>query len=94
MHSSAAEDLLAAAGPVVAEPFGPLEQQEWEWVRPITRAQLHRMADSRSHLITASAEERERIHAGMDGLFDEIGVVGESAIGLPYVTRAFRAVRR
>lgn len=93
MHASAAEEMLTEYGPTVAEPFGPLEQREWEWVRPITRAQLHRMADSRSHLITASVEERERIHAGMDELFDELGVVGEATIDLPYVTRAFRAVR-
>lgn len=93
MHASAAEEMLTEHGPAVAAPFGPLEQREWEWVRPMNRAQLHRMADSRSQLITASVEERERIHSGMDELFDELGVVGEAPIDLPYVTRAFRAVR-
>jgi hypothetical protein len=29
----------------------------------------------------------------MDGLFDEIGVRGDDTIDLPYVTRAFRAIR-
>ncbi|WP_404435608.1 class I SAM-dependent methyltransferase [Microbacterium aerolatum] len=93
MHSSAAELMLDEYGPTVAEPFGALEQEEWRWVRPITRAQLHRMADSRSHLITASDAERRSIHDDMDALFDELGLEGEATIDLPYVTRAFRAVR-
>jgi len=91
MHASAAEELLDGEGPIVAEPFGELETRRWEWVRPMTRAQLHRMADSRSHLITASAEARAAIHADMDALFDELGVHDEETIDLPYVTRAFRA---
>lgn len=93
MHSSAAELMLDEYGPTVAEPFGALEQEEWRWVRPITRAQLHRMADSRSHLITASDAERRSIHDDMDVLFDELGFDGGATIDLPYVTRAFRAVR-
>lgn len=93
MHASAAEELLDGDGPTVAEPFGELEMQRWEWVRPMTRAQLHRMADSRSHLITASAEIRSGIHADMDALFDELGVRAEGTIDLPYVTRAFRVTR-
>jgi len=91
MHASAAEELLDGEGPTVAEPFGELETQRWEWARPMTRAQLHRMADSRSHLITASAALRGEIHAGMDALFDELGLKSEQSIDLPYVTRAFRA---
>lgn len=93
MHSSAAELMLDEYGPTVAEPFGVLEQEEWQWVRPITRAELHRMADSRSHLITASDAERRSIHDDMDVLFDELGFDGGATIDLPYVTRAFRAVR-
>ena len=93
MHASAAEIMLAEGGPTIAAPFGALEAQEWEWARPMTRAQLHRMADSRSHLITASDDERRRIHTEMDALLDELGVVGEASIDLPYVARAFRAIR-
>ena len=78
---------------MVSAPFGELESRRWEWARPMTRAQLHRMADSRSHLITASEEDRTAIHAGMDALFDELGVDAEATIDLPYVTRAFRATR-
>lgn len=93
MHSSAAELMLDEYGPTVAEPFGVLEHEEWRWVRPITRAELHRMADSRSHLIAASDAERRSIHDDMDVLFDELGLDGGATIDLPYVTRAFRAVR-
>ncbi|MGM7697526.1 class I SAM-dependent methyltransferase [Microbacterium sp. A84] len=93
MHASVAEVLLDTTGPAVAAPFGRLEAKEWEWVRPMTRTQLHRMADSRSHLITASVPDRRRIHDDMDALFDELGLTWEQTIELPYVTRAFRAVR-
>ncbi|KDA06529.1 SAM-dependent methyltransferase [Microbacterium sp. CH12i] len=93
MHASAAEEMLAASGPTVCHPFGELEEQEWEWVRPITRAQLHQMAASRSYVITASDDEKARIRAGMDALFDELGLDAGGTIDLPYITRAFRAVR-
>lgn len=93
MHGSAAEEMLAAGDPQVFAPFGMLEQELWEWVRPITRAQLHSMAASRSYVITASEDERARIRREMDALFDELGLEGDAAIDLPYVTRAFRAVR-
>lgn len=93
MHGSSAEIMLAAGDPVVAAPFGQLAQQQWEWVRPITRELLHTMASSRSYVITASDDEKARIRREMDALFDELGLHGEDTIDLPYVTRAFRAVR-
>ncbi|WEK62604.1 MAG: class I SAM-dependent methyltransferase [Candidatus Microbacterium colombiense] len=93
MHGSAAEQMLAAGDPVVAQPFTPLEQESWEWTRPMSRAQLHSMATSRSYVITAPEEEKARIRSQMDGLFDELGIDGSGTIDLPYVTRAFRAAR-
>lgn len=93
MHGSHAEMMLAAGDPVIAAPFGPLEQESWEWTRAITRDQLHSMASSRSYIITASAEEKARIRNEMDALFDELGLHADATIELPYVTRAFRAVR-
>lgn len=93
MHGSAAEKMLAAGDPQVSAPFGVLEQEMWEWLRPITRAQLHSMASSRSYVIAASGQEKERIRRDMDDLFDELGLDGDRTIDLPYVTRAFRAVR-
>ena len=94
MHTSAAEEMLDAGGPTVAAPFGEVEVERWEWLRPMTRAQLQSMADSRSYLITASAAERAEIHAGMGALFDEIGLRESGTIDFPYVTSAFRALRR
>jgi len=93
MHGSNAEIMLAGGGPVVAAPFGPLEEESWEWVRPISRAQLHSMAASRSYIITASDDEKARIRREMDELFDELGLHADATIDLPYVTRAFRSVR-
>lgn len=93
MHGSNAEIMLAEGDPQVTAPFAELEQESWDWVRPITRDQLHSMATSRSYLITAAPEERARIHGEMDELFDELGLRGDATIDLPYVTRAFRAVR-
>lgn len=93
MHGSNAEIMLAAGDPVVAAPFGGLEQERWEWVRPVTREMMHRMASSRSYVITAGDAEKARIRRDMDALFDELGLHDDAAIELPYVTRAFRAVR-
>ncbi|UYO98048.1 class I SAM-dependent methyltransferase [Microbacterium sp. M28] len=93
MHGSAAEQMISGDGPVVAAPFGPLASQEWEWTRPMTRAQLHDLASSRSYVITATHEERARIRREMDQLFDDLGTQGDAVIDVPYVTRAYRAVR-
>jgi len=58
----------------------------------MTREQLHRMASSRSAVITATPEEQERIHREMDALLDDLEFT-DGVIDLPYVTKAFRARR-
>lgn len=96
MHSSSAENMVngpTSGGPQIAAPFGEIEVERWDWIRPMTRAQLHRMADSRSYLITASEAERGSIHNEMDALFDEFELGEDTTIDLPYVTTAFRALR-
>ena len=93
MHGSHAENMLAEGDPVVSAPFSGLEQERWEWTRPVTRDVLHRMAASRSYIITAADEEKARIGRELDALFDELDLHGDAAIDLPYVTRAYRAVR-
>ncbi|AZS47786.1 MULTISPECIES: class I SAM-dependent methyltransferase [Microbacterium] len=93
MHGSHAEIMLAEGDPVVTAPFGPLDQERWERVRPVTRDVLHRMAASRSYIITAPDEEKTRIRRELDALFDELDLHGDATIDLPYVTRAYRAVR-
>ena len=55
MHTSDAEELIAAGGPVVGEPFGPLEHATFRWTGSFTRrlarrarrvAQLHHHGDA------------------------------------------------
>lgn len=93
MHSSPAENMVnGPTGPQIAEPFGDVGTERWEWKRPMTRVELHHMAFSRSYLITAPEEERAEIRRQMDELFDELGL-GDGTIDMPYVTTAFRAVR-
>ena len=90
MHGSHAEEMLAEGDPPLAAPFGALESAEWRWSRPMSRDTLLAMARSRSYIITATAEDRAAIEAGLVELFDEIGAVGEKVVELPYVTRAYR----
>ncbi len=59
----------------------------------MNRETLLAMARSRSYIITASADDRAAIESGLAALFDEIGAVDDKAVDLPYVTRAYRAVR-
>ncbi|GAB3601126.1 class I SAM-dependent methyltransferase [Microbacterium tumbae] len=93
MRTSPASGMFEGDGPQVAAPFGALEAAEWEWSRPMTREQLHLMAESRSYVITAPTEERVRIRRELDALLDDLGLADGGTLDLPYVTRAFRAVR-
>lgn len=93
MHGSTAEVMLAAGGPTVSPPFLEVESAEWRWSRRISREGLFALVRSRSYIITASADERERIEGELGGLFDEIGATGGAEVDLPYVTKAYRAVR-
>lgn len=93
MHGSTAEVMLAEGEPAIDAPFAPAEAGQWRWSRPITREGLFAMAHSRSYVITAAPDERARIDTGLSDLFDEIGAVGDAEIELPYVTRAYRALR-
>lgn len=94
MHGSHAEEMLAGDGVRVAAPFGVLETQTWRWTRTLTRAVLRDMVASRSYIITAPADERERILAAVDELFTAQcrSVGGVEVVDLPYRTEAFRAL--
>ncbi|MDA4894515.1 class I SAM-dependent methyltransferase [Streptomyces sp. MS2A] len=93
MHGSAAERMIAENSVVVADPFGPVEERRWEWTRAMTRTELHAMARSRSYVITASTDEKDRIQREMDALFDELGLAEGATLDMPYVTVAYRAIR-
>lgn len=94
MHGSPAEEMVSGDGPTISAPFEPAEERRWEWTRPMTREQLLHMARSRSYIITAPDEEKARIEKGMNELFDELGMSGDSTIDMPYLTAAYRAVRQ
>jgi SAM-dependent methyltransferase len=93
MNPSSAEEMLASGTPPVAAPFSGVEAEQWEWSRQVTREALLSMMRSRSYLITAPDDERARIEREVGELFDEIGAVGDRTVELPWVTRAYRAVR-
>ena len=93
MLGSHAEKMLAEGDPPIAGPFGPVEGERWRWSRPMTRESLLAMARSRSYVITAAPQDRARIESELLDLFDEIGAVDDQVVELPYVTRAYRAVR-
>jgi SAM-dependent methyltransferase len=93
MHPSSAEQMLADDGPRLAEPFDTIEHATFAWTRRITRDELFAMVRSRSYVITAAPDERDRIEGRLAELFDEVGAVGDARIELPYVTESFRARR-
>ncbi|WP_214466618.1 class I SAM-dependent methyltransferase [Microbacterium flavescens] len=96
MHASSAEQLIAAGGPVVGEPFGRLENRTWTWTRAMGREVLLDMVASRSYVITAPADERERILRDVGALFDSASRATESGaevVDVPYRTEAFRGIR-
>ena len=93
MHGSHAEEMLAGGDPPIEPPFGDVESAQWRWTRQMTRDSLLAMAHSRIYIITATPADRAAIEAGLLELFDEIGAVGDKVVELPYVTRAYRAVR-
>lgn len=85
--------MLADDGPRLAEPFDTIEHATFSWTRRITRDELFAMVQSRSYVITAAPDERDRIEGRLAELFDEVGAVGDARIELPYVTQSFRARR-
>lgn len=94
MHHSAAERMIMTESVTVAEPFGELEERTWQWVRPMTRAQLTYMVTSRSYVITADAETRSRIDAELAALFDSLTDLADGGtVDLPYSTHIFRTTR-
>lgn len=92
MHTSDAEDLIAAGGPVVGQPFGPLEHERFGWTGKFTVDSLVELAASRSYIITATLERRTEILAAVRSLGERVGDA-EGRITMPYVTHAYRVSR-
>jgi SAM-dependent methyltransferase len=92
MHTSDAEDLIAAGGPVVAEPFGPLEHETFRWTASFTVESLVELAASRSYIITATPERRDEVLAGVRALGERVADEA-GRIAMPYLTHAYRVSR-
>lgn len=92
MRGSDAAGMFARGGPAIAEPFVALEERVFSWSTTHTPESLVELAASRSYLLTAAEEDRERILAGVRSLGERIAGP-DGTFALPYVTHAFRAIR-
>jgi SAM-dependent methyltransferase len=91
MHGSVAEALIAAGGPTVAVPFGPLEELRVEWSRPMTRDAIEAMVRSRSYFIAADAAGRAEADERVGAVLDGVGsLAGGGSVSAPYVSAAYR----
>jgi SAM-dependent methyltransferase len=78
--------------PVIGPPFGQIEYFVTEWSYPMTPAGLIDLFASRSYVIIAPEEERERILGGIQRLLDHHpDLAGRDTFEMPYVTYASRA---
>lgn len=91
MHPSTAETMFAEGGPEARHPFDAFEREAWDWERPIARSAFLDMVSSRSYILTAAPDERERILREVGELYDAVG--GGGPVALPYRTEAFRGIR-
>jgi len=90
MHQAEGEAFIES-GEIRQGPFGEIETASFEWSRDFTRDELFDLVNSRSYVITASPEERARIHAGVGELLDsDPDIGGQTSWTMPYVTRCFR----
>ena len=98
MHGSHAEEMLAGGGPQVGPPFDELEARDVAVVAGADPRGAAGMARSRSYIITAPEDERQRHSRRGAGSCSTLRAGGRSALGvevvdLPYRTHAFRGIR-
>jgi SAM-dependent methyltransferase len=80
------EEPIAASGL-----FEPVEKATFEWTQRLDRATLGDLVLSRSYCATKPPEEREKVLAAVERLFDEHASGGE--IELRYVTQCYRSAK-
>ncbi len=77
---------------VIGEPFGETEYFEVDWSMQTSADALVELVASRSYIIAAEAEEREKIFAGVrDLVATHPALAGRETFELPYRTRCFKA---
>ena len=92
MKASAADQLIAEGGPVVAQPFGPLECWASRWQQQVSVDDVLAMVSSRSHVLTAPRSRQDQIKDGIRELLaTHPATRGSTMISLPYITYAYRA---
>ena len=90
MGASKAESMISADEVEVGAPFGPVVEAAWSWEAPMTPDQIRAMVRSRSYYIAGD----EGFRADVDGAVDVVlAGLGPHAIGMPYVTHAYRTTR-
>jgi SAM-dependent methyltransferase len=89
MHQSAAERMIAEGGVVVTEPFGEPERATFTWANEFDVQGLVDLAASRSYVITAEPERRERILEGVRALGERVADE-HGRIAMPYRTEVYR----
>jgi SAM-dependent methyltransferase len=78
--------------PVIGPPFGQIEYFVTEWSYPMTPAGLIDLFASRSYVIVAPQDERQKILGGIQRLLDHHPeLAGRDEFEMPYVTYASRA---
>jgi SAM-dependent methyltransferase len=83
---------LSTIDPQVGPPFGPLERRDIAWTHPTTPDGLLDLVASRSYVITLpDADRAALLHQVRDLLTGHPALAGRQRLGLPYVTRCFRA---
>lgn len=90
IQPSAAESFVAD-GEGLPDELGPVERLEVPWRRPFDRQGLLDLVSSRSYVISAPPDERERILHEVSGLLDSHPeLAGRTEWLMPYRTIAFR----
>ena len=90
MTASKAESMISSDEVAVDAPFGAPEERQWRWERPMTLDEVRAMVRSRSYYIIGDEDFRARVDRDVDAV---LAGLGADAIGMPYVTYAFRATR-
>jgi SAM-dependent methyltransferase len=79
----------------IGEPFGETEFFEVDWSMPTSADAIVDLVASRSYIIEASEEHRQRIFAKVrDLIATDPALAGRERFELPYRTRCFRATLR
>lgn len=88
---SAAEEMVAAGGPVVGDRFTPVTEHRHAWVRELSVDEFLAMVRSRSDFIDASPEDWSGTRQSLETLACQW--FPDGSIRLPYITHVFVADR-